>query len=303
MKLNITRGLKARPQKVVIYAPEGIGKTTLAAACPVPLIIDLEQGSHHLDVARIEPQTYDDLLGILKELAQPESEFRTVVLDTVDKLEELMTGKVCRQANKSSIEEFGYGKGWVLVAEEFSRLLELLDKVAATHHLILLAHSEVRHQELPDHPGFDRYQLKLSKHNSPLLKGWADAVLFGSFKLAVREKDGKAKGVAARERVLRCCHSATADAKNRHGLDDLEPWTIDTLKKIFQSAPQPKAADPEQSADWMADLEKLLTPWEEPANKFLIGRNQVQASWRELSEDYARRILDKPEQFLTAINL
>lgn len=303
MKLNITRGLKARPQKVVIYAPEGIGKTTLAAACPVPLIIDLEQGSHHLDVARIEPQTYDDLLGILKELAQPESEFRTVVLDTVDKLEELMTGKVCRQANKTSIEEFGYGKGWVLVAEEFSRLLELLDKVATTHHLILLAHSEVRHQELPDHPGFDRYQLKLSKHNSPLLKGWADAVLFGSFKLAVREKDGKAKGVAARERVLRCCHSATADAKNRHGLDDLEPWTIETLKKIFQSAPQPKVTDPEQAAEWMADLEKLLTPWEEPANKFLIGRNQVQTSWRELGEDYARRILDKPEQFLTAINL
>lgn len=36
LMLNITRGKIPRPQKVVIYGPEGIGKTTLAAAFPDP---------------------------------------------------------------------------------------------------------------------------------------------------------------------------------------------------------------------------------------------------------------------------
>ena len=32
MTFQITRGQRLRPQKVVLYGPEGVGKTTLAAA-------------------------------------------------------------------------------------------------------------------------------------------------------------------------------------------------------------------------------------------------------------------------------
>jgi len=34
--MQITRGRKARAQKVVIYGPEGIGKSTFAAQFPEP---------------------------------------------------------------------------------------------------------------------------------------------------------------------------------------------------------------------------------------------------------------------------
>lgn len=244
MKINITRGRVNRPQKVVLYAPEGIGKTTLAAACADPLILDFEQGSHHLDVARVEPASYKETLQILHELAKG-SEFQTVVIDTIDWLEEKLLEHVVKEGGKSSIEEFGYGKGFVIAAEETTRLLALLDRVAEKSNVLLLAHSEVKRQELPDHPAFDRYQLRLSRTIAPLIKEWSDALLFGSFKLAVRETAGKAKGVAARERLLRCAHSATADAKNRHGLQEVEPWGVETLHKIFglpAARPQAPAA-------------------------------------------------------------
>ena len=42
--LNIQSGRIFRPQKVVIYGSEGIGKTSLAAQCPDPLFIDTEGG-------------------------------------------------------------------------------------------------------------------------------------------------------------------------------------------------------------------------------------------------------------------
>ena len=51
--LNISNGIIARPQKVVIYGAEGVGKTTLAAAFPNPLFIDTEGGTSHMDVRRI----------------------------------------------------------------------------------------------------------------------------------------------------------------------------------------------------------------------------------------------------------
>ena len=61
--LNISKGKIARPQKVVIYGAEGIGKSSLAACFPDPLFIDTEGGTAHMDVRRIDkPQSWEELL-------------------------------------------------------------------------------------------------------------------------------------------------------------------------------------------------------------------------------------------------
>ena len=52
--LAIRRGKITRPQKVVIYGPEGVGKSTLAGQTPEPVFLDTEGGTHHLDVARLD---------------------------------------------------------------------------------------------------------------------------------------------------------------------------------------------------------------------------------------------------------
>lgn len=54
--LNITDGKIKRPQKVVIYGSEGIGKSTFAAQFPKPLFIDTEGGTSHMNVRRINIQ-------------------------------------------------------------------------------------------------------------------------------------------------------------------------------------------------------------------------------------------------------
>jgi translation initiation factor RLI1 len=59
--LNITKGKIDRAQKVVIYGPEGIGKSSLGAKFPDPVIIDTEGGTAHMDVRRIDkPQSWDE---------------------------------------------------------------------------------------------------------------------------------------------------------------------------------------------------------------------------------------------------
>ena len=51
--MEITRGKIQTAQKIVLYGPEGIGKTTFASRFPEPLFIDTEGSTRQLDVARL----------------------------------------------------------------------------------------------------------------------------------------------------------------------------------------------------------------------------------------------------------
>lgn len=237
--MKITRGKIDRAQRVVIYAPEGIGKSTLAGQLPDPLFFDVENGTAHLDVARVEPEggkwSFSACMNQLSALVKNSHGFKSVVIDSIDWLEEAAAEELCKEHKKDGIEGFGYGKGYIYLNEKIALLLARLDQLMhAGLNVILIGHSEVKRVELPELPAFDRYQLRLSKQVMPLVREWADAVLFGNFKMAVKEPEqGKAKAVGGKERVLYCEHSATADAKNRHGLKAQEPWSVETLLRIL----------------------------------------------------------------------
>lgn len=259
---SIQGGRIGRAQRVVIYAPEGLGKTTLASQFPAPLFFDFEGGTHHLDVQRIEPKSLVETEAALTEVSRSTPAklgYQTIIIDTIDWLEGQIIDAVCAENKQPSIESFGYGKGYVFLSERVTKVLTLLDAVKlAGFHVVLLAHSEVKKLELPEAGGaYDRYQLKLEKKVEPLIKEWADAVLFGNWKTRVAEKgEGKFKAVGGKERTLYCNHTAAWDAKNRYGLKDEEPWSIDTISRGFEAigAPwsvlnaQPAAATPQPVA-------------------------------------------------------
>ena len=52
--MNITSGVIASAQKVVVYGPEGIGKSTFASQFPRPLFIDTEGSTKKLNVQRFD---------------------------------------------------------------------------------------------------------------------------------------------------------------------------------------------------------------------------------------------------------
>lgn len=48
MKIEITKGKIPKAERVVIYGPEGIGKSTFASQFPDPLFIDTEGSTNEL---------------------------------------------------------------------------------------------------------------------------------------------------------------------------------------------------------------------------------------------------------------
>lgn len=234
--MKITRGIIERPQKVVLYGPEGIGKSTFASHFPEPLFIDVEGSTSQLDVSRVgHIESWQVLVGLVKEFNQSHGEFQTLVIDTADWAERLCIRYICERDRKAGIEDYGYGAGYMKLLEEFSRLLELLnDTIRAGANVVLTAHAQIRKFEQPDEMGaYDRWELKLNKkttaQTAALVKEWADAVLFANYKTMVMTDEKNKKKAVGGARVLYTQHRPTWDAKNRWGLPEEVPFEFSSI--------------------------------------------------------------------------
>jgi hypothetical protein len=245
----------------VIYGTEGIGKSTLAAAFPSPVILDTEEGTHHLDVARVSIGSWDELRSAIAEIGSTPSEFKTVVIDSADWAERLLVEHLLAEHKQKSIEGFGFGKGYTLLAEGFGRLLTQCDALIGVGlHVVFVAHSKVQKTSPPDQvDGYDRYELKLTKQTSPLLKEWCDLLAFCNYKTTVSEgSDGRKKATGGKRRLMNLERAAAWDAKNRYGLDAELPMTIESLAPIFaEPARRPGWRDRVAAATTLEELGRI----------------------------------------------
>ncbi len=242
--LKIITGKISEAMKVVLYGTEGIGKTTLAAQFPEPLFIDTEGSTKFIDISRTErPTSWAMLLDQVSCVWEDPSLCRTLVIDTADWAEQLCAADICAQKKISSIEEIGYGKGYIYLAEEFGRLLNTLSEITERgSNVVLTAHAKMRKFEQPDELGaYDRWELKLQKTVASLVKEWADLLLFANYKtfsVAV-DKDGKKHKAQGGKRVMYTTHHPCWDAKNRLGLPDELPMDYAPLAPYFGNPPIP----------------------------------------------------------------
>lgn len=240
--MQITRGKLLIAQRVVIYGPEGIGKTSLAARFPEAVFIDTEGSTRNFDVARYPvPYSWESLIQTVQHAMSNPANQKTLVIDTADWAEKLCVEAVCDRAQKKGIEDFGYGKGYVYLKEEFSKLLTYLDGcIDAGIHVVLTAHAALRKVEQPDEMGsYDRWEMKLSKHCAPLLKEWADLILFCNYKTIVVQDENKKGKAQGGRRVMYTAHHPCWDAKNRHGLPPELPMEFEAIAPIFQTGIAP----------------------------------------------------------------
>jgi GTPase SAR1 family protein len=234
--LKIKSGVINKPPKVVIYGAEGVGKSTLASKFPEPLFIDTEGSTTYMDVRRIDkPRSFTQLVSLVHEVADNPDVCKTLVLDTADWAEQMCVEEVCKKYKKTGIEDFGYGKGYVYLAEEFSRLLSAFDKViAAGICVVITAHAKMRKFEQPDEMGaYDRWEMKLTKQTAPLLKERCDMLLFCNYQTYVVTTDTDKKKAQGGKRVMFTTHHPCWDAKNRHGLPEVVDLDFSSIAHIF----------------------------------------------------------------------
>lgn len=243
--MNITKGIISKPVKVCVYGVEGIGKTTFASQFPEPLFFDLDKGSAQLDVSRVTDITSLPLLmSNIKEVYDNPTICKTLVIDTADAAERMCIDYICGKFNKKGIEDFGYGAGYTYLVEEFARFLVQLDAcIGQGINVVVLAHAVLKTVTLPEEMGtYDHWELKLSSKTTnkvaPLVKEWADLLLFANYKTILIE-DGTRKKAAGGKRIMYTTHTTFADAKNRFSLAEELPFDYNEIARLI-----PNGADP-----------------------------------------------------------
>lgn len=268
---KISQGVVQTALKVVVYGPEGIGKSTFASQFPEPLFIDTEGSTNHMNVKRLEnPSSWEMLKQEISYVRDMKGLCNTLVIDTIDWAEQLCIEHICAKHNKTGIEDFGYGNGYVYVKEELGRFLNLLnDLIDRGINIVLTAHAQIRKFEQPDELGaYDRYELKLGKktssQTSPLVKEWADMVLFANYKTisVAADKDGKKHKAQGGRRVMYTVHHPCWDAKNRQGLPDEMNFDYAGIAHLFNKA-EPQPLQKEEP--------KLETPPQEPTPELQLN--------------------------------
>ena len=241
--MEIETGKIKHAKKVVIYGPEGIGKSTFASRFPDPIFIDTEGSTKELEIIRYKrPTSWLMLLEQVKHakehMAKPAVIDKTLVIDTADWAEMLCIQHICDKHNFDGIEGFGYGKGYTYLTEEYGRFLNRLDDfIELGKNVVITAHAIMRKIEQPEETGaYDHWEFKLQKKTAPLLKEWADMVLFANYKIYVVE-DSKTKKSKAQggTRVMYTCHHACWDAKNRYNLPEELPFNFDSISHLFDA--------------------------------------------------------------------
>lgn len=236
---KITTGRVDKPLRTVLYGVDGVGKTTFAAGAPKPLFIGAEDGTAQLDVARFAPGSWAELKSLVETLATEAHEYKTLVLDSIDWAEPLCLADVCARGGKKSIEDFGFGKGYVQAVGEWRGLLETIDVLREKRGMgvVLIGHAKIKSKTEPDlETSYDRYQLKAHEKTADLIREWADLVAFANYEKIVRKTDdGKARATSSGARIMHTEYSAAFDAKNRLGLPPRLPLSYADLQDAIKS--------------------------------------------------------------------
>lgn len=223
-RFAVSTGRVAGAQKVVIYGPGGIGKSTLASLAPRPVFLDVEDSTKRLDVARVSGlASWAELRACLQSDAL--DAYGTIVIDSVTKAEELAVAdtlarvRTDKKETATSVESYGFGKGFQHVYDTFLHLLVECDRhVRAGRNVVFVAHACTSKVPNPGADDFIRWEprLQTTKEGKASIRSrvveWADHVLFIGYDVAVNDEG---KGLGAGTRTIYTKETPTQIAKVR----------------------------------------------------------------------------------------
>lgn len=221
---SLIRKANPKPPIILTHGLHGLGKTSFGAAAPSPVAILTEDGIGKLDMPHFpKVESYGDVIDAIAVLYNDQHEFKTLVFDSIDHFEPMIWAETCKRNGWNSIEQPGYGKGYIeadrVWAEFFSALTDLRNDREMIVYVI--AHTQVETSNSPEAEPFDFYNIKLHKRARALLLEKSDCVFYMGQRVSTvdnkTEKDS-VRGGGLGPRTIYSERRSAWEAKNRYDL-------------------------------------------------------------------------------------
>lgn len=228
-------GRKPKPPLVMFHAMHGLGKTNLPLESKNPIYIGSEENDE-IEAHRLPKiETWQQLKDQLKAIRDDKHDFGTLVIDTVDALEQVAAKSILvgKDSGKSMAQaQGGFGKAYIQMAEMF---IEIRDEYLVPIRekrgmvIVLLCHSEkVTNEDPITNTAYTHYQTALHKKVKPVFEDWVSAIFFITHRVVKAENSsGKEYAEGDGNRVIYTEERPSHIAKNRFNLE----YEIDYEKK------------------------------------------------------------------------
>lgn len=239
---------KIKPTKnlhVTIFGENGLGKTSLAASFPDPVFLKLEDGSktiemeHKNGLVNRDNVTFsqkinnvDELYSVVNALLNESLEYKTIVVDSVTKLDSIFTSQIIAASGKQSINQAfgGYGAGVAALVDMHVKFKNKVTEIAnaRSSNVVYIAHADVKNISPPDSEEYTKYVLRMNDKCFGVYVDEVDAVAFIRLNTYLKKREGRETNTAITDnkRKIICYPTPNNMSKNRLGITQDLDFTI-----------------------------------------------------------------------------
>lgn len=234
-KLIVSTAQSQRAERFIFFGDGGVGKTSLLADMPEPLVLCAEDGSNRIaklrdrryvvdeKTGRTVFKTLDEFKEALETVYECGGAYKTIGIDGIDAVDLLVQDQLLKANPRwKTIAGAGYGHGEAAVLGEWRPIVARLDDIRIKHncHIVMVGHSRIRKFANPLGAEFDRYVIDVTAAKSGDVAGylfnWADHVCFAQYEMMIREEGKRTVGTGIQgARMLRLHRTDSYDAKTR----------------------------------------------------------------------------------------